>query len=52
MNNDKDPSTSADAKEISSNGSSTSEVKSEKHGPNEIESYHISKDNLPSLRKY
>jgi hypothetical protein len=48
MSNDKDPSTSSDAKEISSNGNNISEVKSEKHGPNEIESYHFSKDNIPS----
>jgi hypothetical protein len=36
MSNDKDPSTSSHAKEISSNGSNKSEVKSEKYEPKEI----------------
>ena len=51
MSNDKDPSTSSHAKEISSNGSNKSEVKSEKYEPKEIEGHHISKDNLPSFKK-
>ena len=51
MSNDKDPSTSSHAKEISSNGSNKSEVKSEKYEPKEIEGHHISKDDLPSFKK-
>ena len=51
MSNDKDPSTSSDAKEISSNGSNISEAKPEKHESKEIESYQISKDNLSSFKK-
>ena len=51
MSNDKDPSTSSHAKEISSNGSNILEVKSEKYEPKEIEGHHISKDNLPSFKK-
>lgn len=51
MSNDKDPSTSSHAKEISSNGSNISEVKSEKYEPKEIEGHHISTDNLPSFKK-
>ena len=51
MSNDKDPSTTSHAKEISSNGSNISEVKSEKYEPKEIEGHHISKDNLPSFKK-
>ena len=51
MSNDKDPSTSSHAKEISSNGSNKSEVKSEKCEPKEREGHHISKDNLPSFKK-
>ncbi len=51
MSNDKDPNTSSHAKEISSNGSNKSEVKSEKYEPKEIEGHHISKDNLPSFKK-
>ena len=51
MSNDKDPITSSHAKEISSNGSNKSEVKSEKYEPKEIEGHHISKDDLPSFKK-
>ena len=51
MSNDKDSRTSSHAKEISSNGSNKSEVKSEKYEPKEIEGHHLSKDNLPSFRK-
>ncbi|HET9807832.1 MAG TPA: universal stress protein [Nitrososphaeraceae archaeon] len=51
MSNDKDPSTSSDTKEISSNGNNISEAKPEKHESKEIESYRISKDNLPSFKK-
>jgi len=51
MSNDKDPSISSHAKEISSNGSNKSEVKSEKYEPKEIEGHHISKDDLPSFKK-
>ena len=51
MSNDKDPITSSHAKEISSNGSNKSEVKSEKYEPKEIEGHHISKYNLPSFKK-
>jgi hypothetical protein len=42
MSNNKDPFTSSHFKEISSDRSNISEVKSEKHGPKEIEDYHIS----------
>ena len=52
MNNDKAPSTSSNAKEISSDTSNiSSAVKSEKHGPKEMEGYHISKNNIPSIKK-
>ena len=52
MNNDKAPSTSSNAKEISSDTSNiSSAVKSEKHGPKEMEGYHISKSNIPSIKK-
>jgi nucleotide-binding universal stress UspA family protein len=51
MSNDKDPSTSSHAEEISSNGSNISEVKSKKYEPKEIEDHHISTDNLPSFKK-
>src|ERR671910_1543776 len=52
MSNDKAPSTSSNAKEISSDASNiSSAVKSEKHGPKEMEGYHISKNNIPSFKK-
>lgn len=52
MSNKKDPSTSSQPKEISSDTSNiSSAVKSEKHGPKEMEGYHISKNNIPSFKK-
>lgn len=51
MSNDTYPTTSYDAKEISSNISNISEVNPEKHESKEIGSYHISKNNLPSFKR-
>jgi nucleotide-binding universal stress UspA family protein len=51
MSNDKGPTSSSNAKEISSNGSHISEIKPKKDRPKEMEDYHISKDNIPSFKK-
>jgi hypothetical protein len=51
MGNDKNPSTSSNNKEISSNRTNISEVKPTKQRPKEIEGYYISKDNIFSFKK-
>lgn len=51
MSNDKAPTTSSHAKEISSDTGNISKSKPDKHGPKEMEGYNISKDKIPSFKK-